>query len=201
MKLVPDLPPFEVLAKSSLEGLNPKHHYLRSYPMLLQATEKLCASLGSDAIPVIAHLAYGWMPTILTYHFDNAPNEHLILSRQASDIPSGIAIVQAVQSSPVNNSWVGLSKVLHFLNPRVFPIWDSRVALNFGISGHYNMKKKSMYIDYMRFVSTKIQDPQIHKVQSVFASKVGYNISAVRACEWVLFRSSPEQSSGQSNEV
>lgn len=30
-----------------------------------------------------------------------------------------------------NNSTVGASKVLHFLNPKVYSIWDSRVARQF----------------------------------------------------------------------
>lgn len=190
MKLIPDRQPFHKLATICLDRIDPNHHYLKSYPLLLQSTAQLCNSLGSDAIPVIAHLAYGWMPTILTFDFDSKDNAHLMTARHARNISSGMSIIQSLHVSPVNNSWVGLSKVLHFMNPTVFPIWDSKVAANFGISGHHHMKKKSMYLDYLDFVSTKLQTPSVTNVQSVFYSRVGYEITAVRACELILFTNS-----------
>ena len=54
--------------------------------------------------------------------------------------------VEGFASSPINNSCVGLSKSLHFINPEIFPIWDSNVAKTFGLQGyHYQVNKIQVY--------------------------------------------------------
>lgn len=39
--------------------------YMVSYPILLEAAQNLMSSMGANAVVPIAHIAYGWMPTIL----------------------------------------------------------------------------------------------------------------------------------------
>ena len=45
--------------------------------------------------------------------------------------------IKGFKGEPINNSWVGLSKALHFINPEIFPIWDKNVAELFGIKITY----------------------------------------------------------------
>ena len=127
------------------QKVDPTHHYVKSYPLLLKSTAHLCDAMGSNAVPGVAHIVYGWMPTILkNLTFDDHINDHLIAARQINDFQSAFNLVDGLETSPINNSWVGLSKVLHFINPEFFPIWDSVVAKHFGVSNHKIKQKKIM---------------------------------------------------------
>ena len=47
------------------QKVDPTHHYVKSYPLFLKSTAHLCGAMGSNAVPGVAHIVYGWMPTIL----------------------------------------------------------------------------------------------------------------------------------------
>ena len=169
------------------QKVDPTHHYVKSYPLLLKSTAHLCDAMGSNAVPGVAHIVYGWMPTILkNLTFDDHINDHLIAARQINDFQSAFNLVDGLETSPVNNSWVGLSKVLHFINPEFFPIWDSVVAKNFGVSD-YKIKQKKIYTNYMKFISENLEFKSVSTVQDLFEKRANYTISNVRACEFILF--------------
>ena len=79
-----------------------------------------------------------------------------------------------------------MSKTLHFLNPNLFPIWDSKVAKVLGVSPT-KMGKKEVYLDYMNFTFSNMNKPFVGVVQEEFKSKTNYEISKVRAVEFTLF--------------
>ena len=169
------------------QKVDPTHHYVKSYPLLLKSTAHLCDAMGSNAVPGVAHIVYGWMPTILkNLTFDDHINDHLIAARQINDFQSAFNLVDGLETSPINNSWVGLSKVLHFINPEFFPIWDSVVAKNFGVSD-YKIKQKKIYTKYMKFISENLEFKSVSTVQDLFEKRANYTISNVRACEFILF--------------
>ena len=169
------------------QKVDPTHHYVKSYPLLLKSTAHLCDAMGSNAVPGVAHIVYGWMPTILkNLTFDDHINDHLIAARQINDFQSAFNLVDGLETSPINNSWVGLSKVLHFINPEFFPIWDSVVARNFGVSD-YRIKQKKIYTKYMKFISENLEFKSVSTVQDLFEKRANYTISNVRACEFILF--------------
>ena len=51
-------------AQRCADNIDSGNHYVQSYKLLLKSTTILCDKLGDDAIPAVAHLAYGWMPRI-----------------------------------------------------------------------------------------------------------------------------------------
>jgi hypothetical protein len=53
----------------------------------------------------------------------------------------------------VNGSVVGTSKFLHFLNPSAVPIWDRRVASNFGVRDKSQIENLKRYRCYVRLVA------------------------------------------------
>ena len=89
---------------------------------------------------ILAHAVYAWMPTILNkWDFDDI----------------GLGAIQAgiLPDKPfLNNSWVGTSKFMHFVAPDVWPIWDSRVAVHFGMKHRYQYEKRDVYSEYADFV-------------------------------------------------
>ena len=106
--------------------------YDRTYPALLQAGKDCLEHLDKeDAITYIKILAlatYGWMPTIL----DNmgGKDEDIVAAlKEIRNNPRGINNQDALNTLKnfTNNSYVGLSKFLHFMFPNNFAIWDSNV--------------------------------------------------------------------------
>jgi len=87
-----------------------------------------------DAALSLACAVYGWMPTILKgskiQELGSAFSLKKIKSIKSWE-EAELFLLEIDDVAPINNSWVGTSKFLHFLNPDIFPIWDSRVAVSF----------------------------------------------------------------------
>ena len=168
---------FETTDEDLSQKVDPTDRYVKSYPLLLKSTAHLCDAMGSNAVPGVAHIVYGWMPTILqNLTFDDHINDHLIAARQINDFQSAFNLVDGLETSPINNSWVGLSKVLHFINPEFFPIWDSVVAKHFGVSNH-KIKQKKIYTKYMKFISENLEFKSVSTVQNLFEKRANYTIA------------------------
>jgi hypothetical protein len=106
--------------------------YCVVYHDLLAHFINLKAITWSDAI-VGLHIVYGWMPTIPRFDdiedWNQSEKDQLVAAlndARNGSVPSDkqFGFVKAF----CNNSVVGASKLLHFLNPGKLPIWDSRVA-------------------------------------------------------------------------
>ena len=107
--------------------------YLQSYPHLLSYLAS-CNSITETDYICAAHMVYGWMPTVLTLHFENpatnlktvvallnkAKNGDSLLPKKEEEMLSQLAKM-------TNNSVVGASKLLHFTNPDKYAIWDSKI--------------------------------------------------------------------------
>ena len=145
-----------------LQELRPASHYVVSYPSLLKATRRHCKRVNlnqeskADAIYAITHMTYGWMRRILTY-CDITGEKHengltILDAYQIQTCQQAIEFVQGFEESPINTegAWVGLSKALHFINPKCFPIWNSNVAKNFG-TDPYGEHGKQKYICYIEW--------------------------------------------------
>ena len=169
----------------AIRCIDANEQYLRTYPQLLRSTAILAKEMGEDALPAIAHMAYGWMPTILKKFSDSKPR---IVSPATGcrSFEEASELIQSLEDSPINNSWVGMSKVLHFINPEFFPIWDSRVAKQFDLKIS-QVNKKNHFIEYLTFVEEHRNNDAVKKVQEAFVKEVGYSVTDVRACEFILF--------------
>ena len=169
----------------AIKCIDGTEQYIRTYPELLRSTALLAKEMGEDALSAIAHMAYGWMPTILKKFSDSQP---VIVgpATKCRSFQEASALIQSLDDSPINNSWVGLSKVLHFINSEFFPIWDSRVAKQFSLKID-QVNKKNHFLDYLSFIAKLIENDAVKKVKKAFVKKAGYQVSDVRACEFILF--------------
>lgn len=159
--------------------------YLRTYPQLLRSMAILAKEMREYALPAIAHMAYGWMPTILK-KFSDSQSDIVGPATGCRSFEEASALIESLDDSPINNSWVGMSKVLHFMNPEIFPIWDSRVAKHFDLK-ITQVNKKNHFLEYLTFVSKHRNNDAVKKVQEAFVKQAGYPVSDVRACEFILF--------------
>jgi len=100
--------------------------YLRTYPALLA----IASSPGVDdstRFLQLATAAYGWMPRIVRLdpeYLDSAIGAFRE-SREATEANWPNLLVDQVAACL--HSVVGASKLFHFANPTVFPIWDKKV--------------------------------------------------------------------------
>lgn len=169
-----------------------------SYVMSYQHLLSYFAKDSFDAADVVrgAHMAYGWMPTILEL-YPGAPNLGL---DQAADL-----LTQARRSGTlsnkeltalaclVNNSLVGVSKLLHFAAPTHFAIWDSRVyAFVFEEKPHnYRLNQVEKYRHYLNRLAELQSHPRFDSFHRSVNAKVGYEVTKLRALELVMFLNSP----------
>ena len=169
----------------AIRCIDASEQYLRTYPALIKSTAILAKEMGEDALPPIAHMAYGWMPTILKKFSDSKPGI-VGPATECRSFEEASELIKSLDDSPINNSWVGMSKVLHFINPEFFPIWDSRVAKHFDLK-ITQVNKKNHFLEYLTFVAKHRNKDEVKKVREAFAKEAGYEVTDVRACEFILF--------------
>ena len=167
--------------------------YIRSYPHLL-AWLSSKAILDAQDLICAAHMVYGWMPTVL----DIYPSESF-------SIQDGVALLNKARklgvldlkevaqlAGLVNNSVVGASKLLHFVNPEAFAIWDSRIY-QFIYSPksekvhNYQVNKAARYDSYLMLLQQRRNDPRFPDFHASINRKMGYDVSTLRALEVVMF--------------
>lgn len=174
--------------------------YLASYPKIIAAVSMLKDDDQGNALALVAHAAYGWMPTVLSagcfedgFMSEKDPILKIRKCRSASEIMSALPGV-----SPINNSWVGLSKVLHFINPEVFPIWDGRVARHFGLMHPYQYNTKQCYEEYAAWIEKWSKENDFKDLICSVHKAYGYKMTHIRAAELYLFLSEVGSGSVQS---
>ena len=127
--------------------------YLRTYPALL----KMWPRTVEDPLTKFLQLstaAYGWMPRVIRMEASQIDPalESLIVAARATDFASGVCVIEPVAACLY--SVVGASKVLHFVNPDVYPIWDAKVQRVWGRTdpSQRYMSQPRNYIDYAEAV-------------------------------------------------
>lgn len=171
--------------------------YAHSYPLLCLAAQRLWAGDHDAAcLAGLFHLAYGWMPTILEVQEDwkgaLEPLEILLNSEQRPDTQTLLANIRNLQKYSQNNT-VGLSKVLHFVRPDRYPIWDSnlswvtRVSTAQKNSQYVFVSKAENYIAYIEAMDFWLKDKAISKWLD---ENTPAGLTQYRALEFALFLSS-----------
>ena len=93
----------------------PEDSYLHSYSFLVAHVAAL-RPLDEGAFIAVAHLVYGWMPTIL--HLDPSVLFSALECVEAARQGEVLTVPQLQRVAvAINHSMVGASKVLHFVNP------------------------------------------------------------------------------------
>ena len=176
----------------------PRHNdsYLTSYP-------HLCAfwtdrPVTKESLVQGTHMVYGWMPT--TLNVDKNPDVSIeqaaVIASRLRERPTLPALQPflhdlEVLKAVVNNSIVGTSKLLHFMRPDVYPIWDSIVHQSLQGVGSTNDTRN--YIAYCRAIHKMLPScgdiamERINRVLSENPTLEDNMITPVRAMELILF--------------
>ncbi len=177
--------------------------YLSTYPSI-RMLGACPGPINLDQFHQIAAMAYGWMPRIV--RIDPLHTQSALKALNAAKTATALTLhaIPITDLAACLHSLVGASKVLHFVNDSVFPIWDSNIEtfrLN-GASPPYNhMHTIGSYLAYAQDVHVISRDPGFHAFlqgfTSVFNSRLNalriapYQISPVRAIEAAAFELAP----------
>jgi len=160
---------------------------LVSYKEFISFFEKLKIITEHDLIIGI-NFTYGWMPTIFEFTSNEIKSATAILNKVKTDTLLTSAELTTLRNL-FNNSLVGTSKLLHFINPKVYAIWDSRVYhyLTKMTAYDYKLKNVDSYLEYLNWIKTVIADENFKDLKKEIINKVGYNISDYRTVEIILY--------------
>ncbi|WP_332846994.1 DUF6308 family protein [Pseudomonas lactucae] len=172
--------------------IDPDNAYIRAYPHMLSSLAGQTSFTERDFI-CAAHMVYGWMPTILEIHATKmvsvAMGAQILTEAKQNGALSHAQLINLAQL--VNHSVVGASKLLHFVNPDAFPIWDSRIyAFVHGVKAHqYRVNNAAAYEHYIALLRDLQKDKRLATLRASIDKKMGYPVSALRALEVVMFLS------------
>ena len=164
-------------------------NYLLSYPYFLNYFQNL-ESINLENLVIGISFTYSWMPTILkALNLKNTEKVLFILN----EVKKGKLIDEqqlTTLKTTFNNSLVGTSKLLHFINPKQYAIWDSRVFrfLNDVEPHKYRLEKPRAYIEYLNLIEELKNEKAFTAFFELMKQKVGYDITEYRALELAFFK-------------
>jgi hypothetical protein len=171
-----------------------EENYLLSYPYFLNYFQNL-ESINLENLVIGISFTYSWMPTILkALNLKNTEEVLFILN----EVKKGKLIDEqqlTTLKTTFNNSLVGTSKLLHFINPKQYAIWDSRVFrfLNNVEPHKYRLEKPRAYIEYLKLIEELKNEKAFTAFFELMKQKVGYDITEYRALELAFFKGTPFQ--------
>ena len=166
-----------------------EENYLLSYPYFLNYFQNL-ESINLENLVIGISFTYSWMPTILkALNLKNTDEVLFILN----EVKKGKLIDEqqlTTLKTTFNNSLVGTSKLLHFINPKQYAIWDSRVFrfLNDVEPHKYRLEKPRAYIEYLKLIEELKNEKAFTAFFELMKQKVGYDITEYRALELAFFK-------------
>ncbi len=186
---------FEKLIESNIEGNIESDSYLESYKYFIEYFKDLDKIDYKHAV-IGAHAVYGWMPTVLNCNLgkedrDNQEKE-IVRILEAAKLSTSLE-KQDLETLKkwINNSIVGASKLLHFINPEVYPIWDSNInRAVFGASTGYKTNDVNRYLEYKALITKWAKDEGLIAKKKESKLFKGSEISNIRYVEALLFYTS-----------
>lgn len=163
--------------------------YLKVYPEFLGYFERIkeTGKIERHHLVISSHFVYGWMPTIM---YLDLKTEELALKYLNAALKGYFLKSKELEvlKKTISGSMVGLSKLLHFVNPREYAIWDRRVFRYLtGARAQYGIENADMYLDYlagMKKITEHEAYPALHeKIEKHFE----YPLHPMRAIEIVMF--------------
>ncbi len=174
-------------------NFGPNDSYLLSYPEFISYFRNT-DPIEEHHFIISSHFVYGWMPKILKLDRNKIKEAVSILNKaRKADLLDKDEIEHL--KSCVNNSLVGVSKLLHFIRPEAYPIWDSN-TFTYATGQkphHYRMEKTDSYLAYRERLFEITEMSGFSEVQSVvegkFTPMYKYTMTRLRVIELVMFSS------------
>ncbi len=134
-----------------------------------------------------AHMVYGRMPTMLRLNTKKVDTILLLVNHIKNGATVNIENLIMLQEM-LNNSMVGTSKLLHFLAPERFAIWDSRIFRYIaGGNRPTQIGKAVNYFEYLEHINELISEGSFLKAHDFVLGKMNVAHSRLRTTEIVMF--------------
>lgn len=134
------------------------------------------------------NFTYGWMPTIFDFRSDNFDEALEVLNKAKKGEKPKIDELNLLKGL-LNNSLVGTTKLLHFIKPDNFAIWDSRVYRYLTGKEPYDHRigNCNAYLDYLEFCEYLTKQKEFKSVQERVEKQIGYSMTPFRIAELVMY--------------
>jgi hypothetical protein len=183
--------------KKSKDDKLREYTYLSTYPEIISFSKN--SKLNKiQTFKMLALMTYAWMPRVL-----RIDDEYLVKAADQLSIAKNVTKndYKEIKIHLIDNclhSLVGASKMLHFINPEVFPIWDSKIQIIVGKNNNnYTMKKLENYYRYVDIVYSLIENKKFHSFYKKYNQAnhkrlkcmniEQYKVSQIRAIEASIF--------------
>ncbi len=162
--------------------------YIKTYPEFIRYFENIApGDINEHNLVIASHFIYGWMPTIL--HLDLSQKGEVIFYLNA--VKSGVVLSISelkILKNAINNSLVGLSKLLHFINPRDYAIWDSHILRYLTKKkGIYGIDKPELYLEYLTTIKNLSRHENYRELYNFIYSYLQYEVNPTRVIELTMF--------------
>jgi len=176
-----------LLADAKKLNIASNDSYIIAYPEFIQFFESL-DEIKKHHLIISSHFVYGWMPTIIKINNSKIEDSLTILNKAKTGIQLNCSELENLKSC-INNSMVGTSKLLHFIAPNEYAIWDSRIYRYItGKMQQNNINNAQNYLDYLDKLKTIIKHTNFQQLYKLVNNQFkDYSISAMRAVEIVMF--------------
>ena len=177
----------------------PNDTYSDSYIEFIKFFSHIQA-IDYHSLVISSYFTYGWMPTILkNFNHSNNIDKVLMILNKVKNNEEIFEKDYCELVTCINNSVIGVSKILHFINPDNYPIFDSRVKNYFKknklfrpISEYCKNKEKEIrqYITYKNLCSNIIENEKYkNTIEKIIKQKLNsqLEISSLRILENTFF--------------
>jgi hypothetical protein len=160
--------------------------YVETYPEFLKYFDSINL-IEKHHLVISSHFVYGWMPTIIHINTKEIDKVLTLLNSVKAGHILGLEELEILKHC-INKSMVGLSKLLHFINPEDYAIWDSRIYRYIkGKKSQYGIDKAENYSKYLseiREISKHQSYPDLHLL---IEKHFSYPLTSMRAIEILIF--------------
>jgi len=172
--------------------------YVETYPEFLKYFESLNL-IEKHHLIISSHFVYGWMPTIIYIDTKEIDKVLFLLNAVKSGHDLKLNELETLKFC-INNSMVGLSKLLHFINPRDYAIWDSRILRYItGKKSQYGIDKPENYLAYLVKMKEIINNKGYSNLHHLIERHFDYSITPMRAVEILMFETDKKGANGKVN--
>ncbi|MCF1420433.1 hypothetical protein [Mangrovimonas futianensis] len=181
----------KILQDAKQFSLPESDSYIQSYPEFLKYFERIKGGdINEHDLIIASHFVYGWMPTILRLDL----NKKTQVLKYLNAVKSGRLLDEEelnILKVSINNSMVGLSKLLHFINPENYAIWDSKVyRYATSYKSDFGITNVSLYLEYLERIKAIAANENYRKIHELVSKNFDYEIYPTRAIEIVMFKAS-----------
>lgn len=164
--------------------------YDKSYVYFLKYFENK-ETLTEEDLIISSNFTYGWMPTILNFKATNFNECVDILNLSKSKDRLNKVEIETLKKL-INNSLVGTSKLLHFINPNKYAIWDSRVCKFLSNTTHkYFIEKTDIFYTYLDICNDLINEADYEKyIHNKYLETIGHDATKMKSIEQLMFLNS-----------